>query len=333
MKSAHKVLRLHHHKHTGKVIAHKHTSYRVLFLLMLLPVMMLTLVDRLNVAASDLFVNAKVMAGLPAGVPMITSPQDGDTMLNANITASGSCPTYNPAPIVTLYNNGNFAGSTPCTPEGTFSIPILLSYGTNALIPKLISITDEVGDPGPTVTVTLPSSISHPATGGAGLPGLEGVNAIGLPLRIVPIDMFALVVADGSVSWRGSIVGGSAPYTIHMDWGDGTNSTTKIGDSSEQIFTHRYDKVGMYDITIVVTDNDGSTVSMHIAGITRFVQTGVAGLDTNLQQLPPPIAFIQKYVVQIYIVTLSSLIFLWYLEHGRHVVSASTKIYKRKLRH
>ena len=294
---------------------------------MLLPVLALTLVDRLNVAATDMIVSASVMAGLPSDVPVITSPKDGDVLLSKEIAVSGTCPVYEPAVIVAIYNNGGLAGSARCTSSGTFSVPIRLSYGTNTLVPRAVSITNEIGPPGAAVTVTLPL----PLTGGQ--TGVGEFTGIGMPLRIVPTDIFALISTDGNTSWRASFEGGKPPYQVRIDWGDGTIDRVKVGDDTEQAFHHDYGTIRYYDITVTATDSANSMVVMHIAGVTRFVQVGAAGLDANLDQVPPFIAYIQKYVVQIYIVTLFALLFLWYLEHGRHIAIAPTKARKRRVRH
>ncbi|MCA9328060.1 hypothetical protein KDA14_06025, partial [Candidatus Saccharibacteria bacterium] len=143
----------------------------------------------------------------------------------------------------------------------------------------------------------------------------------------------ALISADGNTSWRASFEGGKPPYQVRIDWGDGTVDRVKVGDDAEQAFHHDYGTIKYYDITVTATDGADSTVVMHIAGVTRFVQVGAAGLDANLDQVPPFIAYIQKYVVQIYIVTLFALLFLWYLEHGRHIAIVPAKARKRRVRH
>jgi hypothetical protein len=330
VKKVHKALHLRHHKHTGKLLAHKHTSYRVLFLLMLLPVIALALVDRLDVAASDLVVSASVPAAIPADPAVITSPNDGETILTREVAVNGTCPVISPAIIVAIYNNGALAGSASCTASGTFSVPITLSYGTNALVPKVVTITGDIGASGPTVTVTFPTAFNNYSYGGS---GLSGVSGIGTPLRVVSQDIYALITADGNTAWHGNIAGGSAPYHVKIDWGDGNTDTITVTDSAEQTFSHHYGVIQSYNIKITVDDTEHETVTLHIAGVTRFVQTGTAGLNATLDQLPPVVAFIQKYVLQIYIVTLSGLVFLWYLEHGQHIVSRRGVVHKRKLRH
>jgi hypothetical protein len=305
---------------------------------MALPVMMLTVVNRLDAAATDLIVSATVPAPLPSGTAEITSLNNGDTVPNQDIVVSGTCPIIDPAIIVAIYNNDVLAGSAPCSPGGTFSVSIQSINGTNALVPKIVTITNEIGASGSTVTVTwLAPSPDHSDSPGID-PGMTNFDSIGLPLRVVPTDIFAIINADGNTTWRGRFAGGTSPYQIQVDWGDGHTDTFTVNDTSEQTYRHDYEKVQSYDITIEVTDVDQSTATMHVAGVTRFVNLGVTGLDANLNQLPPVVAFIQQNAVQIYTVTLSGLVFLWYLEHGRHLAVAGTKIvsikiHKTRLRH
>src|SRR5690242_16476962 len=101
VKSAHKPLKLRHTKYTGKIMAHKHTSYRVLFFLMLVPIGLMAFIDQM-VGASDLQVHAKVPAPIPAGAPAITSPVDNSTVNSGDLTVSGSCPVITPAVIIAI---------------------------------------------------------------------------------------------------------------------------------------------------------------------------------------------------------------------------------------
>lgn len=280
----------------------------------------MALVDQLNVSASDLLVSATVPAEMPSGAPQITSPENATTVFDRDITVSGTCPVALPPIIVAIYNNGVLVGSAPCAGDGTFAVPITLFYGSNSLVATTVTVTGELGSSGSPVVVTLP-------------PPLSGIHLLAPPLQIIAKDIFILIKADGSAEWRGSFTGGAGPYQVRIDWGDGNIDTITITDEAEHTFTHRYESPQTYDVTVTVTDAANSSTTIHIAGVTQFVSGGVAGLDGSLTQVHPVVAFVQRYVWQIYTITLSALAFLWYLEHGRHIVSQATIHRKRRYRH
>ena len=332
MKKVHKALHLRHHKHTGKLLAHKHTSYRVLFLLMFVPVIALALVERLDVAASDLSVSASVPAAMPSSGPVITSPKDGQNVVIRKIDVTGTCPIISPAIVVAIYNNDALAGSASCTSSGTFSVPVTLSYGENSLVPKVVTITGEVGAVGPTVMVIFPTPLY--GSGLSNVKPVSGVSVMNPPLHIVSDEIYALITPDGKTTWHGRIAGGQVPYQVKIDWGDGNVDKLTVNDSSEQAFMHQYDVIRSYSIAIDVTDAAHETMTFQIAGVTRYIQMGITSLDTSVSQLPPVVTFVQKYAVQIYIAALSGLVFLWYLEHGRHIVMQATVHHRpRRYRH
>src|SRR5882757_4742169 len=115
--------RLHPHKHTGKLLHHRHTSYRALAVLLLLTggILVRTEWSMRQVAAADsLFVFATVPAPIPTMGPVILVPTDGSLTHDPNITVSGTCEAMTPATTIAIYSNGTLLGSAPCAPDGTF---------------------------------------------------------------------------------------------------------------------------------------------------------------------------------------------------------------------
>jgi PKD repeat protein len=56
---------------------------------------------------------------------------------------------------------------------------------------------------------------------------------------------------NNSIDFTGSVYGGEPDFTWYWEFGDG-------GESTEQNPTHIYSQVGQYDVTLTVTDNNGS---------------------------------------------------------------------------
>ncbi|MDB5177252.1 MAG: hypothetical protein JWN75_920 [Candidatus Saccharibacteria bacterium] len=336
VKSVHKALKLRHHKHTGKLLAHKHTSYRVLFLLMLVPIIAMALVEQ-AAGASDLRVSAKIPAPMPAGAPAITSPVDNATSNSSNLVVSGTCPIITPAVIIALYDGETLIGSGQCSVNGTFSLPVTLSFGKHVLVATVVTITDDVGASSSPVTVTYPEPAASTATvkpdGSLTSPGQ---SVFGPPVRIVASDIYVTMQSDGHAVWHGSFADGKMPYTVRIDWGDGEVNTYTTVDQAKQEYSHDYKTITTHKIIIQVTDANGGVSTLYSVAITLSLQKrsetvgavgmGVGSSDNNGQPLSPVVTFIQKYVWQIYIGTLSGLTFLWYLEHGRHIITHAKTI-------
>jgi hypothetical protein len=319
----HKALKLRHHKHTGKILAHKHTSYRVLFLLLLAPIFMMPLVDQLNVAALDFEISATVPAEIPSGSPTIDSPQQSASTTQSEIVVSGSCPVIDPAIIVAIYNNDVLAGSDQCSTNGTYTVTVPLVVGQNKLIATVVTFTGGVGNSSAAVTITRTAPPSTP-TGTVDTEQtapIEGFSPIVPPLQIIAKDIYVLMSSNGNATWTGSFKGGTPPYEVEVDWGDGNSDHRTVSDDKEQTFSNVYKQLQTYKIIIKVTDADNTTASLQSTAVTA-ANKQVAGVEKNpTAQVPPVIEFIQKNAAAVYVGSASALAFLWYLESGRHVLS------------
>ncbi len=326
VKRIHHALKLRHHKHTGKLLAHKHTSYRVLFLLMAAPILMLVLVNHLNARASDqIAVSASVAAVMPTTAPVITLPANNSTTNFGAVTVSGTCPTSNLPIIIGVFDGSNLIGSAQCTGGKTFSLPVMLGYGTHRLTAAVFSATGQRGSTSVPVTITVmpPPVLSR----------VEQLSELS-PLRIVVRDTFVTLQANGQAVWQGNIEGGSTPYRVQVDWGDGTSSEYTVGDQTQQSYSHHYTYVHAYTITVQVKDAAGQATMLQSAAISLLDQQTL-GLALDVKG-PGALSFfegfVQQYIGYIYICTLSGLVFLWYLEHGRHAHWFVVAIFHRRKR-
>jgi hypothetical protein len=332
VKSVHKTLKLRHKKHTGKLLAHKHTSYRVLFLLMIVPIAMLAFVNHMEAYATDLTVSATVPAPIPLDPPTITTPQNGATVHSEDLVVAGTCPVIDPDVIITINDGSSVIGSVQCDDDGAYSVPVTLTAGQHTLIAKVVTITNGQGASSTPVTVTYipPASPSPSITPDqTGIPSttetIPESQVIHLPVQIVTKDWFVVIGSDGKVTWHGSFTGGTAPYNTEIDWGDGSVDKYVVNDQVEQAYSHTYQSFHTYSIIITATDATGDTTKLYNTAVTQVVEKRLAQ-DANLQQTAPIVAFIQENAIQIYVGALSGLVFLWYLEGGRHVIGL-TKLF------
>src|SRR5438105_4209568 len=127
-----------HHQHTGRLRPHEHTSYTSLAFIVLVATVVLTVFSfnqdvyagHPPPQAGSVGLTGQVPGKPPSQGANITSPPDGKHFITSPITVSGSCPTQT---LVEIYKNDIFAGSTPCSDSGGFSINVDLLFGQNTL--------------------------------------------------------------------------------------------------------------------------------------------------------------------------------------------------------
>jgi len=301
---------------------------------------MMALVGRL--ASADTFsVTAKIPAPMPSGAPEILTPKDGSAITTPNTVVSGTCPIITPAIIVAIFDNTtSLVGSVQCADDGTFRVAVPISYGTNRLTATVITITDDTGETSTPVIVTRPAPPKPPKTGSkppvtySGGNGLSQLSTSTSPIHIAVKNRFVLLGADGSAVWAGSISGGTPPYTVQMIWGDGDTESHTVTDYTMHAFSHHYKVLHAYDIVTVVMDTMRDTATIHTAAATLSLQLGAPlKFDSSIQSVPPILAFVQDYMWEIYIGSIATLTFLWYLEHGRHLHSSIPGIGRMTHRH
>lgn len=309
-------------------------------MLVLAPIGMMALVGQLDLASADtITVGAKVPASIPSGTPTIDSPQDGATIHTGQLTVSGTCPISDPAVIIAIYDSGTFIGSSSCDTNGNYSVEVTLGYGPHTLIATVVTVTNDVGQssspvtvtypqppqppqPSPSTTPEKPSEVLPPSTPVPEVPPLAPVP------RIIPAQTFVSIASNGKVTWSGKVEGGTPPYNLRADWGDGSADQRAVHDHSLQTFTHTYKTSHVYALLIKATDAKGITTVLQSAAVTTEVQQRVVD-KAKYNDIPPFIAFVSKNAGYISIGLLSGLVFLWYLEHGHKLLLGKHRLRPR----
>ncbi|HMH70165.1 MAG TPA: hypothetical protein VK502_02105 [Candidatus Saccharimonadales bacterium] len=227
--------------------------------------------------AADLEVSATVPAPIPTSPAIITSPSDQQHFTDSLITVSGTCPADS---YVELYNNSQFSGVSQCV-GGAFSIQTSLVVGANVLQAKVYNITDNEGAVSAPITVHYdpPSPVSPPAslpenTVTPNNPDTSPPN-VSLPLLPAPpltgtTDYHYQALYPGQQwSWNIGLAGGRGPYTITIDWGDGTTTTIGPDDKTTYTLTHIYKSPGTYHPIITITDQSGQIITLQLLAIVK----------------------------------------------------------------
>lgn len=244
-----------HHKHTGKLRPIRETSFGlILFLLLLMSPFAYTQtrsVKGVKTNSGNVNVTSKVgdETPPPAFKPTILSPKPGVTNTQKT-TVDGSC---SPNLLVRVFRNNLFAGETYCSAEGRFSVLITLFTGRNDL--KAINY-DQFDQPGPESDVV---NVNYQTI-------KTGVNKQKPSNILVEADYYLrqITVSD-QVYWTVTVNDGSPPYSISVDWADGSYDRYKLDTVGQRIIDHTYTKSGKYNVVINVVDASNSSSVLQLS--------------------------------------------------------------------
>jgi hypothetical protein len=168
---------------------------------------------------------------------------------------SGLCPDGN---LVKLFSNNIFIGSTECK-SATFSLQIDLFNGQNDLIARVYDNLDQAGPDSNTVTVTFVDA---------------QLSAFGSRVSLTSNIARKGANPGQTLIWPVILSGGSGPYALSVDWGDGKPLTLKSIPFPGSInLDHIYDKAGVYRIIVKATDTNGTTAYLQLVGVANGTVT------------------------------------------------------------
>ncbi len=219
-------------------------------------------------------VTAVVEGPAPTTGARILSPRSGSVVTNIPLTVSGICPSNL---IVSIVKNDVFAGSTACSPDGAFSLPIDLFDGQNTLVAR---VQDAIGQNGPdsaavVVTYNSPAFL-------AGVPA-----ALGKQLFLQAPFATQGTSVGTKVTWRFRIVGGTAPFAVSYDWGDGKSDLASVSSEGEIAHDHVYDRPGNYRVVVRVTDTRGNSALMQVVTVVAGETKGAATAGSSGDGMRP----------------------------------------------
>jgi hypothetical protein len=231
----------------------------------------------LNVGADDILVTAEVH-GQPVTQPaIITSPASGSHFSSIPITVTGTCPTN--AAYVEIFRNNLMSGSALCS-SNSFQLQIDLFPGQNTLVAHVFNVTDDEGPVSTPVTVfyDVPAPNTHP-----------GTVVSKHPLVLKTAFIYKGYYVDQEVQWPIEISGGTKPYALNVDWGDGNNDVISRGSEGTFNIKHIYSKPGdnngSYEVKVKASDSADQTAFLQFFVIVNARQTATAG---NIFNKPTP---------------------------------------------
>lgn len=200
----------------------------------------------------------------PTFKPTILSPKPGVTNTQKT-TVDGTC---SPNLLVKVFRNNIFAGEVYCSAAGRFSVVITLFSGRNDL--KVINY-DQYDQAGPESDVV--NVMYQPIS--------SGVNQQKPTNILVEADYYLRQVSTGEdVFWTLTVTGGSPPYDIYIDWGDGKVDKDKLDIVGQRIITHSYAQSGKYNVLITVNDSSKASSVLQVTVLVTGKLTAPVGTGT-----------------------------------------------------
>lgn len=212
--------------------------------------------------AANTVISATIEAPELTEPAIISQPVEGAIFTSTPITVTGICPDNS---YVNLYRNGQFSGVDICI-NNNFQIQTDLFSGNNQLLAQDYNLTNEVGPTGttiniiynpPVVTVSTPTTVSTRPTS----------SISSMPLLVNSQFQYQAVTVGQIFSWNINITGGTPPYTVTVNWGDGSVSTYSFSTDPTFIISHDYKTAGNYVIKVNVRDFTGRNTFLQLIGI------------------------------------------------------------------
>ncbi len=270
-----KWLKIIEHRHSGRLRPHEHTSYALLGLLLL--IVGLALIGYTSYAATP-YTGPEagsvsltgVMPGKPPTIAATIKATTGQERFSTSpVSFNGTCPANT---LVEVFKNDIFAGSTPCTDAGIYSISIDLMIGQNKLIAK---VYDALNQPGPDSATLIVYYDALPPQAGP----LIGLNFSGSQLLLNTDAVFRGAFPTKEMFMPIDILGGTPPFALNIQWGDSNNKVISRNDNNTFQVGHIYQKPGTYQISIQATDSLGRVAFLTVASIVNG-QPSIATTNT-----------------------------------------------------
>lgn len=216
-----------------------------------------------NPQSSSVGLEGTVPGAAPTQAATILTPSNGQVFTTTPITVSGLCKTDL---LVKVFSNNIFVGSVVCT-NGSYSLKVDLFSGRNDLVSRVYDNLDQQGPDSNTVSVTF--NDAQFAQFGSHVSLSSNYARLGAS----PGD---------TLSWPFILSGGTGPYALSIDWGDGSVVDLKsIAFPGVVNMDHVYAQAGVYTVVGKATDANGTSAYLQVIGVANGKISGSVGTSTG----------------------------------------------------
>lgn len=225
-----------------------------LIILLLICVGLYLIAWTLNAHADELIVKSVTGGKTIKDPAVINSPAPDSQFTAVPIQVGGTCPAG--AAYVELFRNGVMGGAALCN-SGKFSLLSDLFDGQNSLQAKVFDTADFEGPASQKVNVAYSSA----SDGQIGLQTLPQSNGNRSPLRLTTAFVYKGYFVGQPINWPVAVSGGTPPYAMNVDWGEGRSSIVSRKDRGQFNVTHTYyspgGPQGSFVVKVQATDSQG----------------------------------------------------------------------------
>ena len=195
----------------------------------------------------------------------ITFPNNGQSFTNLPITVQGICPDNL---LVKIFKNEVFAGAVACD-NGSYQIDIDLFSGQNELVARVFDVLDQPGPDSNTVSVTFDDGTD------------SNID------QLILTSNFALRGSNAGteLTWPLGLSGGTGPYAVSIDWGNGETTQIPLELAGNFIARYTYAEPGVYRMIVRATDSQGKTAFLQLVAVANGesgqANTTAAGSDSS----------------------------------------------------
>lgn len=246
-------------------------------------------------------IQGEIPGNPPTKGATITIPSNGQVFTSLPITVAGICPNNL---LVKVFSNNVFIGSALCQ-NGSYSLQADLFSGQNDLVAIDYDSLDQAGPPSNTVTVNF-----------------EDILFIKLGTHVNISSAYAEKGAPPGqeLDWPIQINGGTAPYALSVDWGDGTPASL-LSESSAGAVTlkHTYKSPGIYKVIIKATDINGGQAFLQVVG------QATGAIQSNINKNAGNTIIIEKSVLWWPLLLMMPLLLAAFFIGGRYALDKQRK--------
>lgn len=213
-------------------------------------------------------VTAKVPFAVASVPATIDQSLNNAVVGSSQVEMNGTCQTLSPVSVVSIWRGGQLIGSVSCEANGTYRLKVSLQPGANTLIARTGNISTVYGPDSSPITITYTPAVASTTTRRT-VPGSQASSntradnqlpatnpEVNRPsgLSITTTNPVEILNDNNQVSINVTVASGQSPYTVLVVWGDGTTETRTVPGPGTYMFTHTFQKKGIYKATATVTD-------------------------------------------------------------------------------